>query len=59
MSVDRPSRGVLVFICDVCDDSIEITESVDVFSECWAVARDEGWKIKRGEHLCPGCAELS
>jgi predicted RNA-binding Zn-ribbon protein involved in translation (DUF1610 family) len=58
MSVDRPSRGVLVFVCDACGDDIEITENVHVFSECWAVASAEGWKIKRGEHLCPDCAEL-
>jgi hypothetical protein len=50
---------MVVFICDVCDDSIEITDNVHVFAECWALARDDGWTIKRGEHLCPNCADLN
>jgi hypothetical protein len=57
--VDRPSKGVLVFVCDVCDESIEITK-VDVsdFRRAWTEAKEEGWKIVASEHRCPDCAEL-
>lgn len=50
---------MVVFICDVCTDTIEVTENIHVFAQCWAVAKEDGWRIKDGEHLCPSCADLS
>jgi len=58
MSFERPARGLLVFCCDACDETIEVTEDLDDFRKCWGHAKEEGWVMKSNEHYCPGCAEL-
>lgn len=59
MSFDRPASQLGVFHCDACDEFFEVTEDLDDFHACWRKAKEEGWRIYKGEHLCPGCAELA
>jgi hypothetical protein len=48
-----------VFLCDACDEVFEVTENLDNFAVCWRAAKEEGWRIYRGDHLCPECAKLA
>lgn len=61
MAFERPSRNVLVFVCDVCGDTIEIVRpgGTHDFRECWQEAREEGWRINHGEHYCGSCTALT
>lgn len=62
MSHDRPASGLLVFICDACSETFEVTdrdEDLGDYNACWRLAKDDGWRFKSGEHLCPECADLS
>jgi hypothetical protein len=48
MSFERPSKGVLVFQCDVCFDTFELSKEehdIQNFSSCWAIMREEGWTL--------------
>jgi hypothetical protein len=58
MSMERPSRGLLVFQCDVCFDTHEFSSAeADIFDfrKCWQELRAEGWTMNRSEHMCPDC----
>jgi hypothetical protein len=49
MSFERPSPGLLVFQCDVCFDTFELSKedtNIQDFRSCWAVMREEGWTMK-------------
>lgn len=61
MSVERPARGLIVFVCNVCGDTIDVTSDdadLSEFREVWDFAKSAGWRLKRGEHYCSGCAKL-
>lgn len=72
MSFERPSKGVLVFQCDVCFDTFEFDKAngdeIGDFRACWNTLRGEGWSMKNGrksetasgyhtEHLCSDCSK--
>lgn len=63
MSTERPSKGVLVFQCDVCFDTHEFSkaEGDDVrdYRACWSVLHEDGWIMKDSEHLCTDCAKTA
>lgn len=64
MSFERPSRGLLVFQCDVCfDEQHEFSKAegddVSNFKTCWATLREDGWTMKGTEHLCPDCSKTA
>ncbi len=49
MSFERPAKGMLVFQCDVCFDTFELSKEehdLQNFRSCWAVLREEGWTLK-------------
>jgi hypothetical protein len=61
MSFERPTRGLLVFQCDVCfDEQHEFSKAdgadVSNFRECWTELHEEGWTMNGTEHLCPDCS---
>jgi hypothetical protein len=58
MSFERPTQGMLVFCCDACEETFEVTENLTDFRKCWNEAHDAGWKMHEGDHLCPDCAEM-
>lgn len=58
MSFERPTKRLGVFVCDICGDSIEVTEDLDNYKECWGHAKHDGWRFIAGEHYCPDCAGL-
>jgi hypothetical protein len=58
MAFERAARALGVFVCDVCGETVEITEDLDNHKECWSHAREQGWEIKSGEHYCSDCAGL-
>jgi hypothetical protein len=58
MSFERPQKGMLVFCCDACPETIEITEDLSDYNKCWGHAKEEGWRMHNSEHFCPECAEL-
>jgi hypothetical protein len=56
MSFERPSKGLLVFQCDVCFDTYELSkDDIDLqdFRSCWALMREEGWTL-RSTRTAPG-----
>jgi hypothetical protein len=59
MSTERPSKGVLVFQCDVCFDVHEFSKAegddVNDYRACWAVLHEDGWRFKDSQHLCTDC----
>jgi hypothetical protein len=75
MSFERPARGLLVFQCDVCFDTFELSKAdgadVQDFRSCWAVMHEEGWTLNNNggrqaralaystEHLCPDCSQTA
>lgn len=64
MSFERPSKGALVFQCDVCFDEqkeFSKTEGDDVsdFRACWQTMREDGWTMSGTDHLCPDCSETA
>lgn len=63
MSIERPSKGVLVFQCDACFDTHEFSKAegdeIGDFFACWRVLREEGWSIAEKEHRCPDCTETA
>jgi hypothetical protein len=62
MSFERPGRGMLVFQCDVCFESYELSRAdVDTedFSACWAILRDAGWSREGSDHFCEDCAKTA
>lgn len=64
MSFERPSKGLLVFQCDVCiDERYELSaadgDPVGDGKACWAVLHAEGWTIQKSEHLCPDCSKTA
>jgi hypothetical protein len=65
MSSERPSRGLLVFQCDVCFDVEELSKDehdIADFRACWAVLSEDGWtmsNVNNVEHLCPDCSKTA
>lgn len=68
MSSERPSKGLLVFQCDVCFDTVDLSKDeydISDFRECWAVLSEDGWTLsnigKAGtvEHLCSDCSKTA
>ena len=64
MSFERPSRGVLVFQCDICFEEpreFSRAEGADVsnFHECWIELHEEGGTMSGIDHLCPDCSETA
>ena len=63
MSFERPSKGLLVFQCDVCFDTFELSkaEGADVsnFRECWRELHEQEWTMSGTEHLCPDCSKTA
>jgi len=64
MSFERPSRGLLVFQCDVCfDEQHEFSKSdgadVNNFQERWRELHEEGWTMSGRDHLCPDCSKTA
>ena len=68
MSFERPGRGLLVFQCDVCFDTFELSKDehdIEDFRSCWAVMREDGWTLGSRtsaggtEHLCPDCSKTA
>jgi hypothetical protein len=48
MSFERPSQRLLVFQCDVCFDTFELSKDehdLQDFKSCWEVMREEGWTL--------------
>ena len=48
MSFERPSRGLLVFQCDACFDTFELSKvdtNLQDFRSCWTIMREEGWTL--------------
>jgi hypothetical protein len=58
VSFDRPTKKLLVIVCDACGESMEIPNETNDWRETWRYALDEGWRIRNGEHHCSECAEL-
>lgn len=61
MAFERPSKTMLTFVCDCCGETFEIFRrdgTLHNFKECWEEAREEGWRIRDGEHHCGDCAGL-
>ncbi len=71
MSFERPGRGLLVFQCDACFDTFELSKDehdIQDFRSCWAIMREEGWTMRSSaakggqalggntEHLCADCS---
>lgn len=49
MSFERPNKTTLVFQCDVCFDTFELSKAeydLQDFRQCWAVMREEGWTLR-------------
>jgi hypothetical protein len=73
MSIERPSKGILVFQCDACFDTYEFNKAegddIGDFFACWRVLREEGWTInnlannspgaKASEHFCGDCSKTA
>lgn len=64
MSFERPSRGMLVFQCDVCfDETHEFSKAdgddVNDGKACWSTLREEGWSMNGSEHLCADCSKTA
>jgi hypothetical protein len=64
MSFERPSRGQLVYQCDVCfDEQHEFSKAdgydVSNFRECWAELSADGWTFNGTDHLCPDCSKTA
>lgn len=59
MSFERPSRGLLVFQCDVCFDEQHEFTGGESFQECWRELHAEGWTLNGVEHFCPDCSKTA
>lgn len=63
MSFERPSRGLLVFQCDVCFDTFELSKAdgadVQDFRSCWGLLHEDGWTMSGTEHLCADCSQTA
>lgn len=49
MSFERPSKGLLVFQCDVCFETFELSKDdhdLQDFRSCWAIMHEEGWSLR-------------
>lgn len=63
MSTERPTKGLLVFQCDVCYDTREFSKAngdqVNSFQSCWGTLHEEGWALFQSQHLCEDCAQIA
>ena len=49
MSFERPGKGLLVFQCDACYDTFELSKDdhdLQDFRVCWNIMREEGWTLR-------------
>lgn len=51
------SKGLLIFICDECEDFYET--GLRKFQDAWDKAKEEGWVARHlgneWKHWCPDC----
>lgn len=63
MSIERPTKAVLVFQCDACFDNHEFSKAdgddIGNFQSCWSVLREEGWTIINSQHFCDDCSKIA
>ena len=68
MSIERPERGMLVIMCDACDDRLDFTADegfpVGDTVACLKLAKEQGWISQKypgfqWEQYCEECAKLS
>jgi len=59
MGTERPSKGVLVFQCDVCFETHDFSKAegddVSDYRACWRTLHEDGWRMNDGEHMCTDC----
>lgn len=65
MSFERPTKGMLVFQCDVCYDTRELAKAngdpVGDFRASQRQLIEEGWSLGSApeEHLCEDCTKIA
>jgi hypothetical protein len=68
MAIDTPSSGILVFCCDICFETLEMTadEGLPVADRvaCLRLAKEAGWKSEKHvgyawQHFCPDCGDAA